>query len=95
VSAVSLWAVVGALTPRQAWLAALAPATFWPGLFAAHAIPGTDVYASDALRAVGVPVNLVLAGLFLGLTALGVWLVPRPEPLPISPTVTPLKETTS
>jgi hypothetical protein len=95
VSAVSLWALSGPLAPKRASLAALAPATFWPGLFAAYAIPGTDVYASDALRAVGVPVNLVLAGLFLGLTVLGVWLVPRPEPLPIPATVTPLKETAS
>lgn len=79
VSAVSLWALVGPLTAARAWLAALAPATFWPGLFAARLIPGTDVYASEALRSVGVPINLILAGLFLGLTVLGVWLAPRPS----------------
>jgi hypothetical protein len=68
VSAASLWGLLRLDSPA---LAALAPATFWPGLFVAWAIPGTDVYASEHLRAIGVPINLVLAAVFLGLTALG------------------------
>jgi hypothetical protein len=68
VSAASLWGLLRLGSPA---LAALAPASFWPGLFVAWAIPGTDVYASEALRGVGVPINLVLAAVFLGLTALG------------------------
>ncbi len=47
---------------------ALAPATFWPGLFVAYLIPGTDVYATEDLRQVGIPINLVLAAVFLCLT---------------------------
>ena len=68
VSAASLWGLLRLDSPA---LAALAPASFWPGLFVAWAIPGTDVYASEHLRAIGVPINLVLAAVFLGLTALG------------------------
>ena len=68
VSAASLWGLLRLDSPA---LAALAPASFWPGLFVAWAIPGTDVYASEHLRAVGVPINLILAAVFLGLTALG------------------------
>jgi hypothetical protein len=68
VSAASLWGLLRLDSPA---LAALAPASFWPGLFVAWAIPGTDVYASEGLRAVGVPINLLLAAVFMGLTALG------------------------
>lgn len=80
VSAVSLWALLGPLTSGRALLAALAPATFWPGLFVAYAIPGTDVFASETLRATGAPINLILAGVFLGLTALGVALAREAAP---------------
>ena len=68
VSAASLWGLLRLDSPA---LAALAPASFWPGLFVAWAIPGTDVYASEHLRTIGVPINLVLAAVFLGITALG------------------------
>lgn len=47
---------------------ALAPVTFWPGLFVAYLIPGTDVYATEELRQLGIPINLVLAAVFLFLT---------------------------
>jgi hypothetical protein len=71
VAIVSLWALTGPLTQSRAWLAALAPATFWPGLFVAYAIPGTDVFASEALQELGVPINLVVAGAFLAVTTVG------------------------
>jgi hypothetical protein len=80
VSAVSLWALSRPLSRPTALLAALAPATFWPGLFVAWAVPGTDVYASEALRAVGLPVNLAFAARFLALTAAGVLLAPARPP---------------
>lgn len=82
VSAASLWALTGPLARGRALLAALAPATFWPGLFVAYAIPGTDVFAREALREMGVPVNLILAGVFLALTALGVALARDAAPKP-------------
>lgn len=68
---VSLFSLV-ALRRGQAWAAALAPGSFWPGLFVAYLIPGTDVYASQALRELGVPINLLLAAVLLGITALGI-----------------------
>ena len=57
-----------ALKRNQAFLAALAPLTFWPGLLVAYFIPGTDVYATEQLRQIGVPINLVLAIIFIALT---------------------------
>jgi hypothetical protein len=86
VSLASLSGLIGALTTAKARLAALAPLTFWPGLPSAWAIPGTDVYASDAFRAVGFPINIALAALFIAITLAGLWLagsrnaVARPEP---------------
>ena len=38
----------------------------------AYLIPGTDVYASEALRELGTPINLILAAVLLGITGLGV-----------------------
>jgi hypothetical protein len=70
---VSLFSLA-ALLQGQVWAAALAPASFWPGLFVAYVIPGTDVYASEALRELGVPINLLLAAVLLVVTALGVML---------------------
>ena len=63
----SFWA----LTRSHYGVATLAPATFWPGLFMALPVPGTSVYASDGLRELGIPINLVLAALWLVLTAAG------------------------
>ena len=68
---VSLFSLA-ALRRGQIWTAALAPASFWPGLFVAYLIPGTDVYASEALRELGTPINLILAAVLLGVTGLGV-----------------------
>lgn len=68
---VSLFSLA-ALRRGQVWAAALAPGSFWPGLFVAYLIPGTDVYASEALRELGVPINLLLAAVLLGITGLGV-----------------------
>lgn len=56
------------LQRNHAFLAALAPLTFWPGLLVAYVIPGTDVYATEELRQLGVPINLVLAIIFIALT---------------------------
>ena len=70
---VSLFSLA-ALLQGQVWAAALAPASFWPGLFVAYVIPGTDVYASEALRELGVPINLLLAAVLLVVTVLGVML---------------------
>ena len=52
-------------------IAVIAPATFWPGLFMALPVPGTTVYATDAMAEAGVPINLVLAAIWLGLTWAG------------------------
>lgn len=73
-SGVSLWG----LRRRRYGVAAIAPATFWPGLFMALPVPGTSVYATDAMRDAGVPINLILAAIWLGLTALGHRLATRP-----------------
>ncbi|WP_342242898.1 hypothetical protein [Pseudomonas sp. OTU5201] len=70
---VSLFSLA-ALRRGQVWAAGLAPGSFWPGLFVAYLIPGTDVYASQALRELGVPINLLLAAVLLGITAFGVLL---------------------
>lgn len=60
-----------ALKSGNVMAATLAPASFWPGLFVAYLIPGTDVYASQALKEIGIPINLVLAAVFIAATALG------------------------
>lgn len=72
-SGVSLWG----LSRGQHLVAALAPATFWPGLFMALPAPGTSVYATDGLRDVGIPVNLVIAAVWLVLTFVGYRLAAR------------------
>lgn len=77
ISCASFGALFGQASRPKAWLAALAPVTFWPGLIVAWAVPGTDPYATEALRAVGVPINIVLAVIFLGLVALGIFLSPK------------------
>ena len=71
VSVISLAALIGPFGPRCAWQGALAPLTFWPGLFVAWVVPGTGPYASEALGAVGVPINLVLAAVLVALTLAG------------------------
>ncbi|MHC8366927.1 hypothetical protein ACYZT9_14015 [Pseudomonas sp. ZT5P21] len=78
---VSLFSLA-ALRRGQVWAAALAPASFWPGLFVAFLIPGTDVYASEALRELGVPINLLLAAVLLGITGLGIALQASKERRP-------------
>ena len=77
ISLVSLSALRFELTPVKARIAALAPVTFWPGLLVAWFIPGTDVYASEALRQTGVPINLVLAAAFIAITLWGLRLAGR------------------
>ncbi|WNG29336.1 hypothetical protein F0U62_39100 [Cystobacter fuscus] len=79
VSLASLGALAGPLDKAKAWLAALAPLTFWPGLLVAWFIPGTDVYATDELRQMGIPINLGLSLLFIAVTLWGVWLASTPE----------------
>lgn len=59
-------------------VAAIAPATFWPGLWLSLPVPGTTVYATDAAAEGGIPINLVIAALWLALTALGYRLATRP-----------------
>jgi hypothetical protein len=76
VSAVSLAALAGPFDRRRAFRAGLAPLTFWPGLLVAWTIPGTDAYATEALREVGFPINIALAAAFLAISALGVALAP-------------------
>lgn len=71
---VSLFSLA-ALLRGQIWAAALAPGSFWPGLLVAYLIPGTDVYASEPLRELGVPINLVLAVVLLLMTAVGIALL--------------------
>ena len=71
---VSLFSLA-ALLRGQIWAAALAPGSFWPGLLVAYLIPGTDVYASEPLRELGVPINLVLAVMLLLMTAVGIALL--------------------
>ncbi|MGL5839239.1 MAG: DUF6640 family protein [Sphingorhabdus sp.] len=69
-SAASLWG----LARHNHVLAALAPATFWPGLFIALPVPGTSVHASPELAQLPIPINLAIAAASLALTALGYWL---------------------
>lgn len=52
-------------------IAAISPATFWPGLFLSVPVPGTTLYATDAMANAGIPINLILAGIWLVLTAVG------------------------
>lgn len=77
-SLVSLWG----LRRSQYGMAVTAPATFWPGLFMALPVPGTTVYATPGLAEAGVPINLVIAGVWLALTALGYRLATRPALAP-------------
>jgi hypothetical protein len=72
-SCVSLWG----LWRGHHGVAAIAPATFWPGLFIALPVPGTTVYATDAMREAGVPINLILAAVWLALTWAGYRLATR------------------
>ncbi len=75
---VSLFSLA-ALRRGQVWASALAPASFWPGLFVAYLILGTDVYASESLRELGIPINLLLAAVLLGITGLGALLYQSSE----------------
>lgn len=63
-------------------VAAIAPATFWPGLWLSLPIPGTTVYATEAMAEAGIPINLILATIWLALTGLGYWLANRPDQTP-------------
>jgi hypothetical protein len=74
VTLLSLGALRGPLSGPRALVGAAAPLTFWPGLLVAWMIPGTDPYASEALRATGVPINIALALLFITITLAGLWL---------------------
>lgn len=52
-------------------IAAIAPATFWPSLWLSLPIPGTTIYATPGMAEAGIPINLILAALWLAITALG------------------------
>lgn len=73
ISVASLIALFGEQEPSRARLAVatLGPATFWPGLFVALLVPGTDVYASESLREIGFPINIAIAAIFIILTGVG------------------------
>ena len=73
VSLASFTALSGPLTWPKAELAALSPITFWLGLFVAWCVPGTSVYASKALQDRRLPWNILVAAVFLLLTATGLW----------------------
>lgn len=60
-----------ALIRRRYGIATIAPATFWPGLWLSLPVPGTTVYATPAMAEAGIPINLILAAIWLALTALG------------------------
>jgi hypothetical protein len=66
----SLSVLRGEMNKLKRLVAVAAPLTFWPGLLVAWFIPGTDVYASEELRQLGVPINIILAVFFLVLSAL-------------------------
>ena len=88
VSLASLSALTGSLDKAKARLAALAPLTFWPGLLVAWFIPGTDVYASEHLRQMGIPINMWLALFFVTVTLWGLWLASVPgKTAPYAPDV--------
>lgn len=81
VSLVSFYALMR--TPRSRAslaVAVLAPSSFWPGLLIAPLVPGTSLYASEALRSLGFPINLVIAIVWLILTASGYFLAVRGFP---------------
>ncbi|MBC8050408.1 MAG: hypothetical protein H7X92_09725 [Chitinophagales bacterium] len=61
-------------------IAALAPISFWPGLLLAPLVPGTSLYASEELRSLGFPINLVIAVLWLCLTVAAYVLATRGLP---------------
>lgn len=75
VSLVSAWG----LQRGRYEIAVIAPATFWPGLFMALPVPGTTVYATQAMADAGIPINILLAATWLGLTAVGYRLATQPE----------------
>lgn len=77
VSVISLAALRGPMTKPKALVAVAASLTFWPGLFVAWFIPGTDVYASDELRQLGVPINIILAAIFIGVSLAALALLNR------------------
>lgn len=79
VSVFSLAALRGPLDRAKAMTAALAPVTFWLGLPVAWLIPGTDVYATDELRQLGMPINIVLSAVFFAIAMLGVRLAGGPR----------------
>lgn len=60
--------------------AALAPIVFWPGLFVANFVPGTSPYASPELMALGFPINLWLAGIWILITIIG-WKLAISKPI--------------
>ena len=71
VALVSLAALLGPPSRERNFVAAIASLTFWPGLLVAYMIPGTDVYASEALREIGFPINILLSLVFIALTLIG------------------------
>jgi hypothetical protein len=80
-SGVSLYALMRRPRSRATLaVAALAPASFWPGLLIAPLVPGTSLYASEALRSLGFPINLVIAIVWLILTATAYLLAVRGLP---------------
>ena len=72
VSLVSFWG----LRQDRYEIAVIGPATFWLGLFMALPVPGTTVYATDALAESGIPINLILAAIWLSMTWVG-WRLAR------------------
>ena len=74
---VSVVSFVGLLR-GQYGVAVIAPATFWPGLWLSVPVPGTTLYATDALAESGIPINLIIAAALLALTALGYQLATLP-----------------
>lgn len=72
VSLFSLWALIK-MPKTKEWLAVaiLAPVSFWSGIIIGPLVEGTDIYASEALRAVGFPINFALAIIYLSLSITG------------------------
>lgn len=61
----------------QYGVAAIAPATFWPSLWLSVPIPGTTSYATPAMAEAGIPINLIIAAIWLALTVTGYRLATR------------------
>ncbi|MEM9012483.1 MAG: hypothetical protein AAGE18_14745 [Pseudomonadota bacterium] len=72
VSLYSLRALFGPMTKEKALAGGLAPLAFWPGLILVLPVPGTDVYASDDLRDLGFPINVMIAIVMIAITIVGV-----------------------